>query len=173
MKNLIANLRDFFQPTSGELGLVDLHATLDALLLMCKKDFHIRKITVVRKYGDNIPHIMAVADQLKQVFLNLLNNAADACEGGGVITVTTKAIDAKNIAIHIDDNGDGIDSANLEHIFEPFFTTKPAMKGTGLGLSVSYGIIKKHGGRIEVQSERGRGSTFSVYLPVESVNNEQ
>ncbi len=94
MKNLIINLRDFFQPTSGKLGEVDLHAILDALLLISKKDFHSRRITVVKKYGDNIPPIMAVADQLKQVFLNLFNNAADACEGGGVITITTEAISA-------------------------------------------------------------------------------
>jgi PAS domain S-box-containing protein len=173
MKSLIANLRDFFQPSSGSLGLVDLHATLDALLLMSKKDFHIRKISVVKKYGDNIPQIMAVADQLKQVFLNLLNNAADACEDGGVITLTTKASGTSDIAIHIADDGVGIDSINMAHIFEPFFTTKPAVKGTGLGLSVSYGIVKKHGGRIEVKSERGRGSTFSVYLPVEGGINEQ
>ena len=173
MKSLIANLRDFFQPSSGRLGLIDLHAILDGLLLISKKDFHVRKISVVKKYGNNIPQIMAVADQLKQVFLNLLNNAADACEGGGVITLTTKACGTTGIAIHVADDGVGIDSINMAHIFEPFFTTKPAVKGTGLGLSVSYGIVKKHGGRIEVKSERGRGTTFSVYLPVEGGNNEQ
>ncbi len=110
-----------------------------------------------------------VADQLKQVFLNLLNNAADACEGGGMITITTEAISGENIAVNIEDNGAGISPANLAHIFEPFFTTKPELKGTGLGLSVSYGIIKKHGGYIDVKSELGKGSKFSVFLPVESV----
>ncbi|MFT5727889.1 MAG: PAS domain S-box-containing protein [Desulforhopalus sp.] len=172
MKNLIADLRDFFQPTSGETVYVDLHTVLDALLLISKKDFTSRKIRIVKKYGDNIPPIMAVADQLKQVFLNLMNNAADACENGGIITISTKKI-GEHIAVHIEDNGKGIDSENMAHIFEPFFTTKPELKGTGLGLSVSYGIIKQHGGRIDVKSERGKGSTFSVLLPIESANNEQ
>ncbi len=174
MKDLIADLGDFFQPTSGKLGQVDLRPTVDGLLLLCKKDFHTRKITIIRKYGDNIPPITAVADQLKQVFLNLLNNAADACAGGrGIITVTTQKIDEKNIAIHINDNGEGINPANLQHIFEPFFTTKQTMRGTGLGLSVSYGIVKKHGGHIEVHSLPGKGATFSVFLPIEGTIDEQ
>ncbi len=173
MKNLIADLRDFFQPTSDKPTQIDLHAALDALLLLSKKDFHSRDITVVKKYGDNIPPIIAVGDQLKQVFLNLLNNAADACEGGGVITVSTKVCDMDNVAVQIADNGIGMSADDMAHIFEPFFTTKPTTKGTGLGLSVSYGIIKKHGGRIEVKSELNKGSRFSVFLPIESVHHAQ
>lgn len=173
MKNLIADLRDFFRPTSDKPTQIDLHATLDALLLLGKKDFHTRNITVVKKYADNIPPITAVGDQLKQVFLNLLNNAADACDGGGVITITTEACDTDNVVVHIADNGIGIRSADMAHIFEPFFTTKPKMKGTGLGLSVSYGIIKNHGGSIEVKSEHTKGSRFSVFLPIGSANHAQ
>jgi len=173
MKNLIADLRDFFRPTSDKPTQIDLHAALDALLLLSKKDFHSRNITVVKKYADNIPPIIAVGDQLKQVFLNLLNNAADACDGGGVITISTKACDADNVVVHIADNGIGIRSADMAHIFEPFFTTKPKLKGTGLGLSVSYGIIKNHGGRIEVKSEHNKGSRFSVFLSIGSVHHAQ
>ncbi len=92
MKDLIAGLRDFFKPTSGILTQVDIHAILDSILLICRKDIKNRKITIIKKSADNIPPIMAVADQLKQVFLNLLNNAADACEGGGMITITTEAM---------------------------------------------------------------------------------
>lgn len=172
MKNLIADLQDFFRPTSGIMCQVNLHTTVDGLLLLCQKDFQIRKITIVRKYGADLPCIRAVADQLKQVVLNLLNNAADACTSGGIITITTQIIDQKNIVVHIEDNGEGISSANMVHLFEPFFTTKSERKGTGLGLSVSYGIVKKHGGRIEVHSEPGKGSTFSVFLPIESYVNE-
>lgn len=168
MKNLITDLRDFFLPTSGEYTQVDLRATIEALLLISKKDFHTRRIRIVKEYGINVPYIMAVADQLKQVFLNLLNNAADACEMGGEITITTETVGDDTIAVHIKDNGRGISPANINHIFEPFFTTKPELIGTGLGLSVSYGIIKKHGGRIEVHSVPGKGSTFSVFLPIES-----
>lgn len=173
MKNLIADLRDFFRPTSAKPTRVDLHAALDALLLLSKKDFHTRNITVVKKYGGNLPSIMAVGDQLKQVFLNLLNNAADACEGGGVITISTETYDRDNVAVHIEDDGIGISSADMAHIFEPFFTTKPKPKGTGLGLSVSYGIIKNHGGRIEVTSTCHKGSRLSVFLPIESIKNAQ
>jgi PAS domain S-box-containing protein len=165
MKNLVANLRDFYRPTSAIMASVDLHESIDALLLISKKDHKLRNIAIVKRYADHMPRIMAVADQLKQVFLNLLNNAADACEGGGVITITTEAFE-NNVVVHIEDTGVGIGSANIDHIFEPFFTTKPALKGTGLGLSVSYGIIKKHGGHIDVKSEPGKGSEFSVSLPV-------
>lgn len=173
MKNLIAELRDFFRPTSDKPRRVDLHLALDALLLLSKKDFHMRNITVVKKYGDNLPPIVAVGDQLKQVFLNLLNNAADACEGGGVITISTEACDRDNVAVHIEDDGIGISSADMAHIFEPFFTTKPKPKGTGLGLPVSYGIIKNHGGRIEVTTASNKGSRFSVFLPIESIHHAQ
>ena len=174
MKNLIADLRDFFLPSSGNLSKVDIHGTIDALLVMSKKDFHSHGIRVVKQYGDKVVAVMAIADQLKQVFLNLLNNAADAThERGGIITISTEAVDRNTIAVHIADTGTGIDPANLGHIFEPFFTTKPNLKGTGLGLPVSYGIVKKHGGRIEVKSEPGKGSLFSVYLPVEGIQNEQ
>ena len=172
MKNLIVNLRDFYRPTSGKHALTDLHATFDALLFISKKDFSMRNITVKKNYGADIPPVMAVTDQLKQVLLNLLNNAADACEGGGEITVSTETI-GEEAVVHVQDNGTGIDPEHMPRIFEPFFTTKPELKGTGLGLSVSYGIIKKHGGRIEVQSEPGNGSIFSVFLPIKRVNNAQ
>jgi PAS domain S-box-containing protein len=174
MKNLIANLSDFYRPTSGKPAPVDLHSLLDALLLLSKKDFHTRNIVIVKKYGDNFPQVVAVADQVKQVFLNLLNNAADACEGNGKITLTTEA-SGQNVSIHIEDNGIGIDPEEIAHIFEPFFTTKSGHKGSGLGLSVSYGIIKKHGGRIEVASELGKGSKFTVLLPISGIkgDNEQ
>ncbi len=172
MKQLIANLQDFYRPTSGKVAPVDLHTTIDALLLLCKKDFKTRKIAVEKNYDATMPPIMAVADQLKQVFLNLLNNGAYACEGGGTITITTEKNGANSI-IHIQDTGRGIDPADVSHIFEPFFTTKPELKGTGLGLSVSYGIIKKHGGDIAVQSKPGKGTVFSISLPVKGGCHDQ
>ena len=108
---------------------------------------------------------MAVVDKLKQVFLNLLGNAADACIGGGVITITTEIVGRKNIVIRFEDSGIGIDNKNIAHIFEPFFTTKPEMKGTGLGLSVSYGIIKKYNGTISVENINESGCQFVIMLP--------
>lgn len=165
MANLIANLQDFYKPTTGKVEPVDLHAVLETLLLMAKKEYHTRKITVVREYAGDLPAVAGVVDQLKQVFLNLLNNAADACEGGGTITVVTEVTGRGKVAVRVRDTGVGIEQENLRHIFQPFFTTKSAKKGTGLGLPVSYGIIKKHGGDIEVHSERGKGSTFSIFLP--------
>jgi PAS domain S-box-containing protein len=172
MKNLIADLRDFHRPSSGKPELVDVHAALDALLVFCKKDFRNREITAVKNYADNVRPVMAVNDQLKQVFLNLLNNAADACEGGGRITVATDTI-GTYVVVHVEDNGVGISAENLGRIFEPFFTTKPELKGTGLGLSVSYGIIKKHGGRIDVFSKPGQGARFSVFLPMANNDDER
>ncbi|NTW60403.1 MAG: GHKL domain-containing protein, partial [Nitrospirae bacterium] len=123
---------------------------------------------VERNYTEGLPHIVAVSDQIKQVFLNLLTNAADACNHhGGVIVVKTWQENNK-VAVMIKDTGIGIKPEEMEHIFRPFYTTKTAVKGTGLGLSVSYGIVKKHHGEIRVESQPGEGATFTVLLPIKN-----
>jgi signal transduction histidine kinase len=123
---------------------------------------------VVRNYAENLPQIMVVSDQIKQVFLNLLTNAADACyECGGVITVSTWQ-ERDRVAVAIRDTGVGIKPEDMDHIFRPFFSTKPQVKGTGLGLSVSYGIIKKHNGEFRVESLPGEGATFTILLPIKA-----
>jgi len=114
---------------------------------------------------------MWFADQIKQVLLNLLNNAVYACEGGGTIAINTEVPSKENIFIKIQDSGKGINPEYMDKIFDPFSTTKPEIKGTGLGLSVSYGIIKKHGGRIDVTSELGKGAVLTINLPVNGVKN--
>lgn len=170
MRDLIKSLQDFNRPTSGRLAPMDIHTAINSILLLGKKEYKKRKITIEKVYAENLPHIKAVADQIKQVFLNLLNNAADACEEGGTITIRTEA-HMDNIVIRIQDTGAGIKPEDKVHIFEPFFTTKPTIKGTGLGLSVSYGIIKGHGGTINVESESGKGSIFSITLPIQGRQN--
>ena len=116
--------------------------------------------------SQEVEEIQAISDQIKQVLLNLINNAIEATPPGGTITVTTRRLDNETITITVADTGTGIEGTDLKHIFEPFFTTKSAVKGTGLGLSVSYGIIKRHGGEISVKSASGQGTTFTVSLPV-------
>ena len=110
---------------------------------------------------------MAVQDQIKQVFLNLLANAADACPtAGGELTVSTWQ-ENERVAVAIKDTGSGIKPEDRERIFQPFFSTKPAVKGTGLGLSVCHGIIQDHQGEIRVESQPGHGTTFIILLPIE------
>ena len=166
MKDLIRSLQDFNRPSSGKQVMMDVHVVLNSLLLMHKSDFAGRRISVALDYAENLPHIMAISDQIKQVLLNLLANAADACEKHDcVITVSTWREDDM-VAVAIKDTGIGIKPENIEHIFHPFYTTKAEVKGTGLGLSVSYGIIKKHHGEIRVVSKPGEGATFTVLLPI-------
>lgn len=165
MRTLLKSLQDFNRPSSGIRAPINLHDTLDSVLLLYKKKFSTSNIILEKHYGDGIPIFYAVADQIKQVVMNILNNAIDACEGGGKISVTTEA-DHSYISLCIKDNGIGIDPANKYNIFEPFFSTKPDVKGTGLGLSVSYGIIKKHNGILEVNSNPGKGAAFRIKLPL-------
>ncbi len=166
VKDLIRNLQDFNRPSSGRKELVDLHRSLNAILLFQKSDFKVRRITLVTRFADHLPAIEMVPDQLKQVILNLLSNAADACQQpGGVVTVSTRR-EGDRVAFTIEDTGVGIEAEAIPRLFEPFYTTKPAVKGTGLGLSVSYGIVKEHGGEIMVASEPGNGTTFTVLLPI-------
>lgn len=165
MKNLIRSLQDFNRPSSGKKVFMNVHTTIDSVLLLCKADFKRKKIFTMLHYADRLPQILAIPDQIKQVMLNLLNNAAYVCRDGGIITITTWQ-EGKRIAVSIKDNGPGIPPEKLDLIFQPFYTTKPEVKGTGLGLSICYGIVKSHHGEIEVESAPGAGSTFTVYLPV-------
>ena len=165
MRDLIRSLNDFNRPTTRRSGIIDIHALLDDLLLLTRKEFKTKNIAVDTRYAENLPRIVGVADQLKQVFLNLLNNASYACETGGKITIITEKTD-DGISVRISDTGVGIRAEDMGRIFEPFFTTKPGVKGIGLGLR-GYGIIREHGGRIMVSSLPGNGATFSVNLPVQ------
>ncbi len=165
MKNLIRSLQDFTRPSSGKKVMMDVHASINALLLLFKSDFKHKGISTVLNYAENLPRIQAVPDQIKQVLLNLLNNASDAClQNGGLIEITTST-EKGQIAIAIKDSGIGIKPEELERIFQPFYTTKADGRGTGLGLSICQGIIQNHSGEIRVASSPGEGATFTVLLP--------
>jgi PAS domain S-box-containing protein len=166
VKDLISNLQDFNRPTSGTIAPMNLHKAIDDMLLFCKKDMKERRIKVVKKYAKNLPRIYAISDQIKQVILNCLNNAAESIkEDYGTVTIKTEVNDNK-VYLRISDTGKGIKAADLDSIFEPFFSTKAAVEGTGLGLSVSYGIIKRHCGDIEVSKTSDKGTTFTISLPI-------
>jgi signal transduction histidine kinase len=126
----------------------------------------------LEKNLSSLPSVMLDTNQMKQVLVNLLNNAVQAMPGGGCLTVATRltervieGVSHPMAAVEVRDSGVGIPAENLGRIFDPFFTTKEVGQGTGLGLSVSYSIVEKHNGRIEVESVPGKGSTFSVLLP--------
>ncbi len=167
IKNLIHTLQDFNRPSAGKKVLMDVQKSIDSLLLLSKSVFKRKRISVVVNYTERSPHILAVPDQIKQVFLNLLTNAADACvQPGGVITVSTWQ-QGNHLAVAIKDTGVGICSEKMDLIFQPFYTTKPEVKGTGLGLSICHGIVHSHQGEIHVDSQPGQGATFTVLLPVQ------
>lgn len=166
IKDLIVSLQEFNRPTSGEMKPMNVQQAIEDMLLLCKKEFNTRKITVEECYTTDLPEIQAVEDQIKQVILNLLRNAEEAIpEEGGTIKVATKRF-KKKVAIQIHDSGVGIRAKDKNKIFDPFYSTKSSVKGAGLGLSVSYGIIKRHGGGVEVESRPNKGTTFTVTLPM-------
>lgn len=129
-----------------------------------EKEIHNKGINIVYEFQEDLPKITTDKGQLQQVLLNIINNAVDAVDIGGTIEIMTRLSDKNHIKISIKDNGHGIPKDKLKHIFEPFYTTKK--KGTGLGLYISYGIIKKLGGDITVQSEEGKGTIFTIEIPV-------
>jgi two-component system NtrC family sensor kinase len=162
VKRIVKDMKDFSHVDGGGLQQANLEAGLDSTLNVVWNEIKY-KADVVKEYGQ-IPEIACFPSQLNQVFMNLLVNAAHAIEGRGRITVRT-GHDREQIWVEVEDTGQGIAAAHLSRIFEPFFTTKPVGQGTGLGLSLSYGIVQKHGGMIEVRSEPGAGTVFRVVLP--------
>ncbi|MBL0028405.1 MAG: hypothetical protein IPO95_04745 [Rhodanobacteraceae bacterium] len=165
VQGIVQNLRDFSRIGESEWGWTDLLQGLDSTLNIVNNEIKY-KADIVKRYGD-VPLVECVASQINQVFTNILVNAAQAIEGRGVVTISAGGDDKGWVWVEFTDSGHGIPKDKLTKIFEPFYTTKPIGKGTGLGLSVSYGIVERHGGRIEVESEPGRGSTFRVWLPVQ------
>ena len=163
VRDIVQNLKGFSRVDQAEYANVDLNDCLDKTLSIAANEIKY-KAQVEKDYGA-LPLISCFPQQLNQVFLNLLVNAAQAIEGKGVICISTHDL-GEWVQIDITDNGSGIPAENLEKIFEPFFTTKEVGKGTGLGMSISYEIIQKHGGDIQVASEVGQGTTFSITLPV-------
>jgi PAS domain S-box-containing protein len=160
---IVQDLKNFSHVDESELQMADLEAGLESTLRVVWNELKYKAEVVLEFAG--IPKIMCYPFQLNQVFMNLLVNASHAIETKGKITIRT-GFDASQIWIEIQDTGKGINPEHLPRIFDPFFTTKPVGKGTGLGLSLSYSIVKKHNGRIEVASQPGHGATFTVFLPI-------
>ena len=159
-----------FARRSGEVESVNVNQLIDETLILIEKKLRQSRVEVVREFADKLPQVRARADQLRQVFLNLLLNAQQAVgDRGGRIKVRTARFDQAlqpTVAVHISDTGVGISEQDVARIFEPFFSTRT--KGTGLGLWVTQDIVRHHGGRIEVVSTEGEGTTFTIILPVDS-----
>jgi len=166
VRKIVQDLKDFSRAESSrDWVMADVHRGLDSTLNIVANEVKY-KADVERQYGE-LPQIECLPSELNQVFLNLLVNAAQAIDKPrGNIRISTGSDDEQSVWIRIDDDGCGIAREFLPRIFDPFFTTKPVGKGTGLGLSLSYGIVQKHRGTIDVESEVGKGTSFTVRLPV-------
>jgi PAS domain S-box-containing protein len=160
---IVKDLKDFSRAGEATMQWADLHQGLDSTLNIIWNELKY-KCTLHKEYGE-LPEVWCVPAQLNQVFMNLLVNAAHAIPEAGDIVIRTGR-QGDQVFVAISDSGVGIAAENLNRIFEPFFTTKPVGQGTGLGLSLSYSIVKKHQGRIEVESTPGKGTTFTVWLPI-------
>ncbi len=154
-------MRKFAHLGEHELAPADLHAELDDTLLLLHHELKDR-ISVERRYGE-LPEIVCNASQINQVFLNVLVNAAQAIEGKGAVTIAT-SLQGKLIHVAITDTGAGIPPEVMERIFETGFTTKKVGVGTGLGLSICSQIVQEHGGEITLESEVGKGTTFTITI---------
>ncbi|GEM_PF-4867341 len=165
IRDIVRNLRDFAAPERDEPQSADLNALIENVLAICAGELK-RKAEVRRDYGVLTP-IRCHPQAVSQVFLNLVMNAAEAIETKGTLWVTSR-LDGREVVVRIRDSGRGIDPKNLQKLFEPFFSTRPIGKGTGLGLYVAYRIVQGHGGTITAVSEPGRGSEFTIRLPVVS-----
>lgn len=168
---IIKGLLGFSRRTASENAEINVNTLIENTLTIVKNQAKFHNITFDITLDKTIPEISVDPNQIQQVFLNMLLNAADAMEEKGRIVVASRFIEENNnkfIELEFTDTGPGIPESILGKIFEPFFTTKPTGKGTGLGLSVSYGIIKKHNGQIFVKSELGKGASFFIHLPVDT-----
>jgi len=166
-KHIVEGLLDLSRPRSGARAPSDVNKVVEDTLVLLKHHERFKRIAIQRELAEGLPPVHANGEQLIQVFMALMLNALDAMDARGTLTVSTSRSAARSdeVVIALSDTGKGIPRQDIQKIFEPFYTTKPQGRGTGLGLSICYSIVSDHRGRIEVDSELGRGSTFRVILP--------
>ena len=163
--DIVSRLLEFSREAVPRKEAVSLNALLDKVISLVHNQPTFNEISIIRDYSGNMTDILVDPNQIQQVFVNLFINASHAMPSGGTLTIHTCMSERDELACaEISDTGHGIDADNLNHIFDPFFTTKA--DGTGLGLSISYGIVENHGGKIEVKSILGEGTTFTIMLPI-------
>jgi two-component system NtrC family sensor kinase len=166
IRDVVQNLRLFSRLDDPERKKVDLQEGIESTIRILSRYYSSGPIRLVRDYT-KLPLVDCYPGQLNQVWTNLLANAAQAIEGEGEVRISTR-VQGEMVAVTISDTGSGIEPEELHRIFDPFFTTKPIGEGTGLGLSISYGIIEKHGGSIFAESVVGKGTKFTVLIPIKA-----
>ncbi len=162
---LIRHLLDFARQSPPALRQLNLNDVVNRAFDLAAHSAELQHVQIVRELDPSLPNLMADFDQLHQVCTNLILNAIQAMPQGGKLTLRT-SVDNGQLKMEVQDTGCGISPENMRKLFTPFFTTKHEVKGVGLGLAISYGIIQRHHGRIEVQSKKGEGTTFTIYLPL-------
>jgi two-component system NtrC family sensor kinase len=165
-KGIVQNLLDFARTPTGDMLPLTINNVINTSLNLVKDQSMFHGIEVKADLAEDLPEVIGDRARLEEVFLNLFINATDAMKGKGTLTITTRLSKNNSVKITVSDTGEGIDKEHLPHIFEPFFTTKEPGRGTGLGLSIVYGIIRKHNGVIDAESERGKGTAFIIVLPI-------
>jgi two-component system NtrC family sensor kinase len=164
-KEIVQSLLDFARTPTGDMLPLQINQVISTSLKLVRDQSMFHGIEIETQLAEDLPEIIGDKSRLEEVFLNLFINASDAMKGNGKLTIVTTLATNNSIKILISDTGKGIDREHLPHIFEPFFTTKEPGKGTGLGLSIAYGVIRKHNGMIDAESEPGKGTMFIVSLP--------
>ncbi len=167
-KDIIQRLLKFSRPSRGQLKEKNINNSIEAIVKIVEHQFNLSGVNIKRNYCQNIASLLIDEEQLQEVFMNLLNNAKDAMEKNGEITIRTTCAD-NFIRIDFSDTGCGMPEEAIKHIFEPFFTTKE--KGNGLGLPICYGIVKAHQGELKFESKVGLGTTASILLPLKEKTN--
>jgi signal transduction histidine kinase len=164
---IVQGLLDFARQQTAQPRPVQINRILRDVIGFLDGHLLLKNVAVQTNLDPDLPMVSGEENKLEQVFVNLIINAAQSMEGKGVMTFRTEfAPDTDRVRVRCSDTGCGIAEENLDSVFEPFFTTKEKGKGTGLGLSICHGIIEQHGGTITVESSEGKGSTFTIFLPV-------
>jgi two-component system NtrC family sensor kinase len=165
-RKIVKELLDFARETKSERKPSDLNKVIRDTISLIQNQVSFQNVQIRTELDGNLPAVPMDANEMQQVFTNLALNAAEAMPDGGAITIRTGPDSDRNyVKAEVTDTGTGIPEENLSKIFDPFFTTKEAGVGTGLGLAVTYGIIQRHEGTIDVESEVGKGTTFTIRLP--------
>jgi len=164
IRDVVQNLRLFSRLDDSEFTKVDLHESIDSTIRLLSRYYGAGGICLLKDYGE-LPLVDCYAGQLNQVWTNVLVNAAQSIQGDGEVRIKTDVRD-NSVVVSISDTGCGISQEELKKIFDPFFTTKSVGEGTGLGLSITYGIIEKHKGTITAESVLGKGSKFTISIPI-------